>query len=78
MTKRPARRHQQAASPAVEFVQLEMERIRDLVGRLERESAAHTRRCGEMQAEIESLKAALATTTSPPRPTSLGTKAPSA
>jgi hypothetical protein len=60
MTKRIASRRRQL-SPAVEFVQMEIERVRDHVAKLEREAAAHTRRCAEMQAEIDVLKAIVAT-----------------
>lgn len=59
MTKRSTLRRR-SLPPAVEFVQLEIERVRDHVAKLERESAAHTRRCAEMQAEIDALKATVA------------------
>jgi hypothetical protein len=60
MTKRTTHRRR-SLTPAVEFVQIEIERVRDHVAKLARESAAHTRRCAEMQAEIDVLKAAIAT-----------------
>ena len=69
MNKRTTLHRRRSLPPAVEFVQIEIERVRDHVARLERESAAHIRRCAEMQAEIDVLKAAI--TTSSPRPTSL-------
>jgi phage shock protein A len=59
MTKRSTSRRR-SLSPAVEFVQLEIERVRDQVAKLERESSAHTRRCAELQAEIDVLKATVA------------------
>ena len=69
MTKRTTVNRRRSLPPAVEFVQIEIERVRDHVAKLERESAAHVRRCAEMQAEIDVLKAAI--TTSGPRPTSV-------
>jgi hypothetical protein len=66
MSKRAMSSRRSSFPPAVEFVQIEIERVRDHVAKLERESAAHTRRCAEMQAEIDVLKAAI--TASGPRP----------
>jgi DNA polymerase/3'-5' exonuclease PolX len=67
MAKRPARRRHasKSISPVAEFLQAEIESLRDAVARLDRESAGHTRRCAEMQAEIDLLKRTLATSVPP-------------
>ena len=67
MTKRTTHRRRRS-SAAVEFIEMEIERIREHLAKLERESAAHTRRCAEMQAEIDVLRA----TTAPTRHTTRG------
>jgi chromosome segregation ATPase len=74
-TKRTTPRRQRSSSD-IQLVQMEIELVRDDIAKLERESAAHMRRCAEMQAEIDVLKATLAIASSP-RPILLTpTKAP--
>jgi len=51
------RRHGSVSGlPLVEFLQVEVEQLQEQVDKLKRESAAHTRRCAEMQSEIDLLK----------------------
>jgi hypothetical protein len=40
----------------VEFLEREIEQLHDSIATLDRESTAHTRRCAEMQLEIDVLK----------------------
>jgi hypothetical protein len=54
-TRRPKRR-QPPPKPVLEFLQSEVHALRDLLAALQRESAGHVRRCGEMQHEIDALK----------------------
>ena len=55
---RPSRRVTPPDDPATEFLQAEVERLRETVAALQVESAGHIRRFGELQLEIDALKKA--------------------
>jgi hypothetical protein len=56
---KPSRRLTAPDDPATEFLQTEVERLREAVAALQLESAGHIRRFGELQLEIDALKKAL-------------------
>jgi len=47
------------ADPTTEFLQAEVERLRDAISALQVESAGHVRRFGELQLELDALKKAV-------------------
>jgi len=57
MANRTARQRKRSAVPSrFEFLQLQIEQLRDQVDSLKREDAWHIKRCAELQVEVDALK----------------------